>query len=165
MYFAAPELLKAQPYTGPEVDIWSFGIVLYVLVCGKVPFDDENSSILHEKIKKGKVDYPSHLSIEVISLLTRMIVVDPLRRATLKNVVEHPWMNRGYDFKAPSYVPNRVPLTPEMIDSQVLKEMYRLEFIDDIEDTRRSISFLFSFVKVELLRLSAYEYKSDCKHS
>ena len=139
LYFAAPELLKAQPYTGPEVDIWSFGIVLYVLVCGKVPFDDENSSILHEKIKKGKVDYPSHLSIEAISLLTRMIVVDPLRRATLKNVVEHPWMNRGYDFKAPSYVPNRVPLTPEMIDSQVLKEMYRLEFIDDIEDTRRSL--------------------------
>lgn len=139
LYFAAPELLKAQPYTGPEVDIWSFGIVLYVLVCGKVPFDDENSSILHEKIKKGKVDYPSHLSIEVISLLTRMIVVDPLRRATLKNVVEHPWMNREYDFKAPSYVPNRVPLTPELIDSQVLKEMYRLEFIDDIEDTRRSL--------------------------
>ncbi|CAI4046052.1 hypothetical protein SKDZ_12G1460 [Saccharomyces kudriavzevii ZP591] len=139
LYFAAPELLKAQPYTGPEVDIWSFGIVLYVLVCGKVPFDDENSSILHEKIKKGKVDYPSHLSIEAISLLTRMIVVDPLKRATLKNVVDHPWMNRGYDFKTPSYVPNRVPITPEMLDEQVLKEMYRLEFIDDIEDTRRSL--------------------------
>ncbi|CAI4046361.1 hypothetical protein N7582_003793 [Saccharomyces uvarum] len=142
LYFAAPELLKAQPYTGPEVDIWSFGIVLYVLVCGKVPFDDENSSILHEKIKKGKVDYPSHLSIDAVSLLTRMIVVDPLKRATLKNVTDHPWMNRGYDFKTPSYVPNRVPLTPEMIDSQVLKEMHRLEFIDDIEDTRRSLNQL-----------------------
>ncbi|EJS42735.1 kin2p [Saccharomyces arboricola H-6] len=139
LYFAAPELLKAQPYTGPEVDIWSFGIVLYVLVCGKVPFDDENSSILHEKIKKGKVDYPSHLSLEAISLLTRMIVVDPSKRATLKNVIKHPWMNKGYDFRTPSYVPNRVPLTQEMIDNQVLKEMYRLEFIEDIEDTRRSL--------------------------
>lgn len=58
LYFAAPELLKASPYVGPEVDVWSFGVVLYVLVCGKVPFDDENSSVLHEKIKQGKVDYP-----------------------------------------------------------------------------------------------------------
>lgn len=62
LYFAAPELLKAKEYTGPEVDIWSFGVVLYVLVCGKVPFDDTNLPALHEKIKSGIVDdYPDHL--------------------------------------------------------------------------------------------------------
>ncbi|SJM84095.1 related to serine/threonine-protein kinase KIN2 [Zygosaccharomyces bailii] len=137
LYFAAPELLKASPYTGPEVDVWSFGVVLYVLVCGKVPFDDENSSVLHEKIKQGKVDYPQHLSIEVISLLSKMLVVDPKRRATLKQVVEHHWMLRGYDFPAPSYVPNRIPMTPEMLDVGVVKEMFRLEFIDDIGETMK----------------------------
>ena len=62
LYFAAPELLQARQYTGPEVDIWSFGIVLYVLVCGKVPFDDQSMPQLHAKIKKGVVDYPSWLS-------------------------------------------------------------------------------------------------------
>ena len=62
LYFAAPELLQAKQYTGPEVDVWSFGIVLYVLVCGKVPFDDQSMPQLHEKIKKGLVDYPSWLS-------------------------------------------------------------------------------------------------------
>lgn len=62
LYFAAPELLNAKAYTGPEVDVWSFGVVLYVLVCGKVPFDDQNMPALHEKIKRGVVDYPSHLS-------------------------------------------------------------------------------------------------------
>lgn len=62
LYFAAPELLHAKAYTGPEVDVWSFGIVLFVLVCGKVPFDDQNMSALHQKIKRGHVDYPSHLS-------------------------------------------------------------------------------------------------------
>lgn len=62
LYFAAPELLQAKAYTGPEVDIWSFGIVLYVLVCGKVPFDDQSMPALHAKIKKGIVDYPNWLS-------------------------------------------------------------------------------------------------------
>lgn len=62
LYFAAPELLNAKAYTGPEVDIWSFGIVLYVLVCGKVPFDDQSMPQLHAKIKKGVVDYPNWLS-------------------------------------------------------------------------------------------------------
>jgi serine/threonine protein kinase len=62
LYFAAPELLQAKQYTGPEVDVWSFGIVLYVLVCGKVPFDDQSMPQLHAKIKKGFVEYPPWLS-------------------------------------------------------------------------------------------------------
>ena len=62
LYFAAPELLNAKQYTGPEVDVWSFGIVLYVLVCGKVPFDDQSMPQLHAKIKKGSVEYPPWLS-------------------------------------------------------------------------------------------------------
>ena len=61
-FFPAPELLQAKAYTGPEVDIWSFGIVLYLLVCGKVPFDDQSMPALHAKIKKGIVDYPNWLS-------------------------------------------------------------------------------------------------------
>lgn len=62
LYFAAPELLNAKVYTGPEVDVWSFGIVLYVLVCGKVPFDDQSMPALHAKIKRGQVEYPAWLS-------------------------------------------------------------------------------------------------------
>lgn len=65
LYFAAPELLNAKVYTGPEVDIWSFGVVLYVLVCGKVPFDDQHMPALHAKIKRGVVDYPVWLSAGV----------------------------------------------------------------------------------------------------
>lgn len=62
LYFAAPELLNAKVYTGPEVDVWSFGVVLYVLVCGKVPFDDQSMPALHAKIKRGVVEYPGWLS-------------------------------------------------------------------------------------------------------
>jgi len=68
LYFAAPELLNAKVYTGPEVDVWSFGVVLYVLVCGKVPFDDQSMPALHAKIKRGLVEYPVWLSPGIFPL-------------------------------------------------------------------------------------------------
>ena len=69
LYFAAPELLNAKVYTGPEVDVWSFGVVLYVLVCGKVPFDDQSMPALHAKIKRGLVEYPVWLSAGELTCL------------------------------------------------------------------------------------------------
>lgn len=153
LYFAAPELLKANPYLGPEVDVWSFGVVLYVLVCGKVPFDDENSSALHEKIKKGKVTYPQFLSIDVISLLSKILVVDPHKRASLQQVVNHQWVLKGYDFPPQSYIPKRTPITPDQIDVEVLREMYRLEFIEDIDSAFRKL--------VELVSEPEYKHLSE----
>ncbi|KAI1772302.1 hypothetical protein F4818DRAFT_444528 [Hypoxylon cercidicola] len=121
LYFAAPELLQARAYTGPEVDIWSFGIVLYVLVCGKVPFDDQSMPALHAKIKKGLVDYPSWLSNECRHLLSRMLVTDPRQRATMYEVLNHPWMIKGYGGPPENYLPVREPLTlplePEVISA------------------------------------------------
>ena len=61
-YFPAPEMLDSKPYIGPEVDVWSFGVVLYVLVCGRVPFDDYNMPDLQQKIKKGLVASPRWIS-------------------------------------------------------------------------------------------------------
>lgn len=126
LYFAAPELLSAKPYTGPEVDVWSFGVVLYVLVCGKVPFDDPVVSVLHEKIKRGHVEYPSFISKECVSLLSRMLVVDPTKRATLHEVIQHPWMSKGYDFPVPSYISKRAPLTLPL-DPEVIKTISTLD--------------------------------------
>ena len=57
LYFAVPELPNAKIYTGPEANVWSFGVVLYVLVCGKVPFGDQSMPALHAKIKRGLVEY------------------------------------------------------------------------------------------------------------
>lgn len=121
LYFAAPELLQARAYTGPEVDVWSFGIVLYVLVCGKVPFDDQSMPALHAKIKKGLVDYPNWLSSECKNLLSRMLVTDPKQRATMGEVMAHPWMNKGYSGPPDNFLPRRepimLPLDPEVINA------------------------------------------------
>ncbi|KAJ1719067.1 Serine/threonine-protein kinase [Coemansia erecta] len=126
LYFAAPELLNAQPYTGPEVDLWSFGVVLYVLVCGKVPFDDQSMPALHAKIKRGHVEYPAWLSSECRHLLGRLLVVVATRRATMGEVVRHAWMTRGYGDvgRVDALVPARVPLVAaEQIDAAVVREM------------------------------------------
>ncbi|KAJ2848858.1 Serine/threonine-protein kinase [Coemansia brasiliensis] len=124
LYFAAPELLNAQPYTGPEVDLWSFGVVLYVLVCGKVPFDDQSMPALHAKIKRGHVEYPAWLSPECRHLLSRLLVVNPRRRATMGEVIRHPWMCKGYDRPPANYLPTRTPLvSPHQLDRAVIHEM------------------------------------------
>ncbi|KAJ2289277.1 Serine/threonine-protein kinase, partial [Coemansia sp. RSA 2706] len=124
LYFAAPELLNAQPYTGPEVDLWSFGVVLYVLVCGKVPFDDQSMPALHAKIKRGHVEYPAWLSPECRHLLSRLLVVSPQRRATMAEVSRHAWMCKGYDRPLANYLPARTPLvSPHQIDRDVVREM------------------------------------------
>ncbi|KAI9758148.1 MAG: hypothetical protein M4579_003180 [Chaenotheca gracillima] len=119
LYFAAPELLQARQYTGPEVDVWSFGIVLYVLVCGKVPFDDQSMPQLHAKIKKGVVDYPAWLSAECKSLISRMLVTDPKQRASLQEILTHPWICKGFNAAPENYLPQReiltLPLDPEVI--------------------------------------------------
>ncbi|KAJ5902176.1 hypothetical protein N7495_002704 [Penicillium taxi] len=120
LYFAAPELLQARQYTGPEVDVWSFGIVLYVLVCGKVPFDDQSMPQLHAKIKKGVVEYPPGLSTECRHIISRMLVTDPKQRATLNEIMTHPWMNKGFSVPPENYLPQRealqLPLDPEVIE-------------------------------------------------
>ncbi|KAH6678666.1 serine/threonine protein kinase-like protein Kin1 [Halenospora varia] len=127
LYFAAPELLQAKAYTGPEVDVWSFGIVLYVLVCGKVPFDDQSMPALHAKIKKGLVDYPNWLSPECKNLISRMLVTDPKQRASLQEIMCHPWMVKGFGSPPENYLPQRDPLTLPL-DPAVIQAMTGFDF-------------------------------------
>ncbi|KAF7871855.1 hypothetical protein EAF04_003962 [Stromatinia cepivora] len=127
LYFAAPELLQAKAYTGPEVDVWSFGIVLYVLVCGKVPFDDQSMPALHAKIKRGIVDYPNWLSPECKHLISRMLVTDPKQRATLQEIMSHQWMTKQYGSPPENYLPVREPLTLPL-DDDIINSMTGFDF-------------------------------------
>ncbi|KAJ5767212.1 uncharacterized protein N7511_004828 [Penicillium nucicola] len=127
LYFAAPELLQARQYTGPEVDVWSFGIVLYVLVCGKVPFDDQSMPQLHAKIKKGVVEYPPGLSTECRHIISRMLVTDPKQRASLAEIMTHPWMNKGFSSPPENYLPHREPLQLPL-DQEVIEKMTGFDF-------------------------------------
>ncbi|XP_051501584.1 5'-AMP-activated protein kinase catalytic subunit alpha-2 isoform X1 [Myxocyprinus asiaticus] len=105
--YAAPEVISGRLYAGPEVDIWSCGVILYALLCGTLPFDDEHVPTLFKKIRGGVFYIPEYLNRSVASLLMLMMQVDPLKRATIKDIREHEWFKQdlsGYLFpEDPSY--------------------------------------------------------------
>ncbi|SJX65895.1 related to SNF1-carbon catabolite derepressing ser/thr protein kinase [Sporisorium reilianum f. sp. reilianum] len=91
--YAAPEVISGRLYAGPEIDIWSCGVILYVMLCGRLPFDDEYIPTLFKKINNGIYTLPSYLSQEARHLLSQMLVVDPVKRITIQEIRQHPWFN------------------------------------------------------------------------
>jgi len=89
--YAAPEVLSGKLYAGPEVDVWSCGVILYALLCGSLPFDDESIPNLFKKIKGGIYSLPGHISDGARDLIPRMLVVDPCRRITVADIRQHGW--------------------------------------------------------------------------
>ncbi|KAG2392973.1 hypothetical protein C9374_009550 [Naegleria lovaniensis] len=89
--YAAPEVITGKLYAGPEVDVWSCGVILYALLCGKLPFDEDNIPTLFKKIKECSYTIPSHVSPEAKDLIQKILVVDPVQRATISDIRKHPW--------------------------------------------------------------------------
>eukprot|EP00127_Corallochytrium_limacisporum_P006358 Clim_evm69s225 gene=Clim_evmTU69s225 len=89
--YAAPEIIAGNAYAGPEVDIWSCGVILYALLCAKLPFDDPYIPNLFKKIRCGQFSIPDHIGSGPRDLLCKMLVVDPLKRATMADVRDHWW--------------------------------------------------------------------------
>lgn len=110
LYFAAPELLMGNRYCGPEIDIWSLGVILFVLLNGCVPFDDKDVVSLQGKIKEGSFEFKRYLSEEVKELIFGMLQPNPSCRYTLEHIISSPWLNEGYETKINNYMVRRYPL-------------------------------------------------------
>ncbi|XP_077504888.1 maternal embryonic leucine zipper kinase-like isoform X2 [Amblyomma americanum] len=94
--YAAPELVTGVEYIGSMVDIWSMGVLLYALLCGCLPFDDENVAVLYRKIQLGEYECPEWLSDSSRQLLSQMMTVIPERRISVTQLINHPWLVKGY---------------------------------------------------------------------
>ncbi|XP_043190679.1 MAP/microtubule affinity-regulating kinase 3-like isoform X3 [Amphibalanus amphitrite] len=94
--YAAPELFQGKKYDGPEVDVWSLGVILYTLVSGSLPFDGSNLKDLRERVLRGKYRIPFYMSTDCENLLRKFLVLNPTKRASLEQaIMRDKWMNSG----------------------------------------------------------------------
>uniref|UniRef100_A0A8C2AKW4 non-specific serine/threonine protein kinase n=1 Tax=Cyprinus carpio TaxID=7962 RepID=A0A8C2AKW4_CYPCA len=94
--YAAPEVFEGKEYEGPSLDIWSLGVLLYVLVCGTLPFDGTTLPALRRRVTDGRFRVPFFMSQDCESLIRRMLAVDPSKRFSVAQIKQHRWMQADH---------------------------------------------------------------------
>lgn len=97
--YVAPEVIIRKGYDGSKADIWSCGVILYVLLAGYLPFHDSNLMEMYKKIGKGEFKFPNWFPLEVRRLLSKILDPNPSTRISISKIMENSWFRKGFDFK------------------------------------------------------------------
>jgi len=134
--YAAPELFQGKKYDGPEVDVWSLGVILYTLVSGSLPFDGQNLKELRERVLRGKYRIPFYMSTDCEALLKKFLVLNPEKRCCLEAIMNDRWMNIG--FENDELKPHIEP-KPDLNDCRRLDIMVKMGFsLDEIQESLKN---------------------------
>ncbi|XP_042584129.1 serine/threonine-protein kinase BRSK2 isoform X5 [Cyprinus carpio] len=130
-HYACPEVIRGEKYDGRKADVWSCGVILFALLVGALPFDDDNLRNLLEKVKLGVFHMPHFIPPDCQNLLKGMIEVDATKRLTLEQIQKHTWYIGGKNEPEPEQpVPRKVAIrtlpSTEDIDPDVLESMHSL---------------------------------------
>ncbi|RDB17700.1 Fatty acyl-CoA synthetase and RNA processing-associated kinase 1 [Hypsizygus marmoreus] len=128
--YAAPELVISEGlYVGSAVDIWSCGVILYAMLAGYLPFDDDpanpdgdNINLLYKYIVNTPLSFPEYISAEARDLLSVMLVPDPKQRSSLDGVMRHPWLSAYALPPAVSGTPNAFGKTVEQLERAAMEQ-------------------------------------------
>ncbi|XP_030372189.1 serine/threonine-protein kinase MARK2 isoform X10 [Scaptodrosophila lebanonensis] len=136
--YAAPELFQGKKYDGPEVDVWSLGVILYTLVSGSLPFDGSTLRELRERVLRGKYRIPFYMSTDCENLLRKFLVLNPAKRASLETIMGDKWMNMGFeeDELKPYIEPKQDLADPKRIEALVAMGYNRQEIEASLSQVR-----------------------------
>ncbi|XP_062187441.1 CBL-interacting protein kinase 2 [Phragmites australis] len=101
--YVAPEVINRKGYDGAKADIWSCGVILFVLLAGYLPFHDKNLMNMYKKIGKAEFKCPRWFSTDVRRLLLRILEPNPSTRISMEQIMENPWFRKGLDAKLLSH--------------------------------------------------------------
>ncbi|XP_077942183.1 serine/threonine-protein kinase BRSK2-like isoform X5 [Gasterosteus aculeatus] len=143
-HYACPEVIRGEKYDGRKADAWSCGVILFALLVGALPFDDDNLRNLLEKVKLGVFHMPHFIPPECQNLLKGMIEVDAGKRFTLEQIQKHTWYLAGKNEPEPEQpVPRKVAIrslaAAEEIDPDVLESMHSLGCFRDKEKLSKDL--------------------------
>lgn len=124
-HYAAPEVVRGEPYDGSSADIWSCGVILFALLAGRLPFDDEDILKLLDKVKLAKFTMPTDLEPGAKDLISRMLEKDVSKRINMAEILEHPW----YTSRQPSCpaAPTPEPPTLESLSLPVAHSVSKID--------------------------------------
>ncbi|KYB28377.1 MAP/microtubule affinity-regulating kinase 3-like Protein [Tribolium castaneum] len=161
--YAAPELFQGKKYDGPEVDVWSLGVILYTLVSGSLPFDGSTLRELRERVLRGKYRIPFYMSTDCENLLKKFLVLNPAKRANLETIMKDKWMNQGYenDELKPYVEPEADMNDPKRIEALVCLGFNRY----DVENSLDSQKYDDAYATYLLLGRKSTDPESDGSRS
>ena len=131
-------MIKGERYLGLGADIWSSGVILYAMVCGYLPFEDQNTKKLYQKILKADYKLPSFLSDEAKDLINLILNPDPTQRFTIKDIRNHPWYNQVSPDEKKGIIVGRdqIPINSKIME--LLNRDYGIEMEKCETDVKRN---------------------------
>jgi hypothetical protein len=156
--YVAPEIIKNIKYIGPEIDIWSLGVILYTLVCGRLPWPETvDGSPAITNIIEGDYDKTPLMTLSAgcQNLIAQVLIPDPAKRATLQDIRQHPWVNEGCSGPPPCLV-QKFPNVVE-INIEILEQITRIGF--DEAQTRKRILDNEQCQEVTMYNLMLHKWK------